>query len=326
MDPKYAEIAKAAHALADKAFLAGLRDRRPAAVVIATTVLWLQIIAAWMVALVAPLWLVFIPFIIVCAVVQAMLLWVHEASHFSLFDSRRANDIWTDIFFAGPIGISAAAYRSRHSSHHAELGTLNDMDGYPYRMNVRGTRALFAVLLKSLSGFLGLWLVRDKYLSDKIDLAPFRASPSWIAPLTFLFFNIGLLAICYLSGRWYLYFVLWAYPVVAVAMTLNIIRTVAEHQPDDFPNLHPVARTTTPNPFEKWMLYQANFNYHVEHHVFPTIPRHNLKKLHLHLVEKGLYRQFPESIQLSGFGKFWKLSRNKTQNDFTDAVQDAVNV
>jgi fatty acid desaturase len=325
MDPKYSELAKAAHALVDKSYVASLRNRRPSAVLIATAALWLQIIAAWLIALLAPLWLIFIPFIIVCAVVQAMLLWVHEASHFSLFENRRANDVWTDIFFAGPIGISVAAYRSRHSSHHAELGTENDLDGYPYRMKVRGSRALLAVLLQSLSGLLGVWLVRYKYLSDKTDLAPFRASPSWIAPLVFLVFNAALLALCYLSGRWYLYFVLWAYPVVAVSLALNIVRTVAEHQPDDFPTLRPVARTTTPNPFEKWLLYQANFNYHVEHHVFPTVPRHNLRALHLHLVEKGFYRQFPNSIQHSGFGKFFQIARNTKNNDFTEAVQDAVN-
>jgi fatty acid desaturase len=135
-----------------------------------------------------------------------------------------------------------------------------------------------------------------------------------------------------LAGRWYLYFVLWAYPIVGVAVALNIVRSVAEHQPEDFPRfrdgletaMRPVARTTVPNWFEKWMLYQANFNYHVEHHIFPTVPRHNLGKLHRHLVIKGFYRQFPNSLQSSGFAKFWQLARNRKYDDFSDAVEDAI--
>jgi hypothetical protein len=35
------------------------------------------------------------------------------------------------------------------------------------------------------------------------------------------------------AGRWYLYFLLWAYPIIAVAIALNIVRTIAEHQPED---------------------------------------------------------------------------------------------
>ena len=49
----------------------------------------------------------------------------------------------------------------------------------------------------------------------------------------------------------YLYFVLWAYPILAVAITLNIVRTIAEHEPEDYPRfengevaMRPVARTT----------------------------------------------------------------------------------
>jgi fatty acid desaturase len=336
VDPKYAELARAAHPLVDKSFLAGLKEKRPAAVFVATAAIWLQLILAWALALLGPIWLVFMPFLVSCALAQAMLLWVHEASHFSLFDSRRTNDIWSDIFFAGPIGITVAAYRVRHSSHHADLGTGLDQDGYPYHIEIRGRGALMAAMGRSLSGLMGLWLARTKYLGNyaesgvKQSAAP--VSPRWIGPLMTVTFNSVLLLLCVLAGRWYLYFVLWVYPIVAVAVALNIVRSIAEHQPDDFPRfrdgleaaMRPVVRTTVPNWFEKWMLYQANFNYHIEHHLFPAVPRHNLGKLHRHLVAKGFYRQFPNSLQGSGFVKFWQLSRNKTYNDFSDAVEDAV--
>jgi hypothetical protein len=71
-----------------------------------------------------------------------------------------------------------------------------------------------------------------------------------------------LLSACIYVGRWYLYFLLWAYPIVAVAIALNIVRTIAEHQPEDYPRRDlngdivtmPLARTTLPNWFEKWLI------------------------------------------------------------------------
>lgn len=333
MDPKYSEMARAAHLAVDKAFLAGLKEKRPAAIFAATTAIWLQLVLAWALALLGPLWLVFIPFIVFCALAQAMLLWVHEASHFSLFDNRRINDIWSDVFFAGPIGITVTAYRERHSSHHADLGTDLDQDGYPYHIKVRGRRALMEAMGRSLTGLTGLWLARTKYIGRLAEFgSPTQVSPRWVGPLITGVFNLTLILLCVLSGRWYLYLVLWVYPIVAVAVALNIVRSVAEHQPEDFPRfrdgletaMRPVVRTTVPSSFEKWMLYQANFNYHVEHHLFPTVPRHNLGKLHLHLVAKGFYRQFPCSLQSSGFRKFLQVARNKKHDDFSGAIEDAM--
>lgn len=332
MDPKYGDLARCAHPLVDKSFLASLKEKRPSAVFVATLVIWIQLIIAWTLAFLAPMWLIFVPFLITCAIVQAMVLWVHEASHFSLFDDPRMNDIWCDIFFAGPIGISVSAYRGRHASHHAQLGTSNDLDGYPYQLNVRGTRALLHVMFQSLSGVMGLWLARNKYLRVGSEPSASRISARWIGPVVTIVFNISLAYFCFLNGRWYLFFLLWVYPIVAVAIALNIVRTVAEHQPEEFPQfqdgtevaMRPVARTTVPHWFEKWLMYQANFNFHVEHHLFPAVPRHNLPKLHRHLVEKGFYRHYPKALQRSGFKKFWRLTRNRTHDDFTDAVQDAI--
>jgi fatty acid desaturase len=237
-------------------------------------------------------------------------------------------------FFAGPIGITVAAYRMRHSSHHADLGTSKDQDGYPYHIAIGDKLALMVMIGWSLSGLMGLWLARTKYIGSSPERPAEQVSPRWIGPLMTVVFNSVLLGLCILAGRWYLYFALWVYPIVAVAVALNIVRSVAEHQPEDFPQfrdglevaMRPIARTTMPNWSEKWLLYQANFNYHVEHHLFPTVPRHNLGKLHLHLVAKGFYRQFPNSWQSSGFAKFWQLAHNSRYDDFSDAVEDAIHL
>ena len=262
-----------------------------------------------------------------------MLLWTHEASHFSLFRERRFNDIWCDLFLSGPIGISVASYRNKHMTHHAHLGSNQDQDSYPYRFDIKGSAALARVMALTLTGALGLWLIFEKYLKPlackTVDAVN---APHWVAPMATIAFNGTLLGLCILSGHWYLYFLLWVYPIIAVAITLNVIRTVAEHQPEDFPKfrdgaetaMRPVARTTVPNWLEKWMLYQANFNYHIEHHLYPAVPQHNLAHLHRRLVDGGFYRRFPGLLQRSGIAKFLVLARNRNYNDFSDPVNDAV--
>jgi fatty acid desaturase len=317
--------------MVDPALVASLKRPRPSAVYSATALIWLQIVLSWSLALFGPLWLAWIPFIVHCAVTQGMLLWVHEASHFHLLSGRRSNDVWCDIFFAGPIGMSAASYRLRHLSHHAHLGTAQDADSYPYRQSIKGAPALAWVLIKTLSGFMGLWLAVEKYGLSARRAAGAAVSPRWLAPVVTAVFNLALLGACVATGRWYLYFVLWVYPILAVAITLNIVRTIAEHQPQDYPRIEngevtmvAMARTTVPNRFEKWLMYQASFNYHVEHHLFPAIPQHNLVHLHRHLLAKGFYERFPGCVQRSGFAKFIQLSRNRTHDDFTDPVEDAL--
>lgn len=332
-DSVYAECARAARTMVDAEFLAELKKPRPRVVYGATALIWLQLVVSWAIALWGPLWLLWLPVLINAGATQGMLLWVHEASHFSLFPDRRKNDIWTDVFLAGPIGMTAAAYRAKHMTHHAHLGSDKDEDSYPYLEPIKGTRALLKLLVRVASGSIGLWLAMSKYVTGVGSGSPAKSvAPRWLGPLVTLVFNLGLLGLCVYVGRWWVYFAVWVYPILAIAILLNVIRTIAEHQPEDFPryedgretSMRPVARTTVPNPFEKWLMYQANFNYHVEHHLFPAIPQHNLRVLHERLVSRGFYQQFPSSLQRSGFRKFLELAQNRTHDDFTDPVHDAI--
>jgi fatty acid desaturase len=80
-----------------------------------------------------------------------------------------------------------------------------------------------------------------------------------------------------------------------------MVRTCAEHQPEDFPaadlDKPPIVRTTLPSVLEKWLIYGINFNYHLEHHLWPHVPFFNLPKLHAHLAERGFYEQRPDLLQ-----------------------------
>jgi fatty acid desaturase len=133
------------------------------------------------------------------------------------------------------------------------------------------------------------------------------------------FWNLTFLGYFYICDRWYFYFVVWLFPVLTTMVLITVLHTLAEHQPDAYdgdPRTladQPVARTTLPNPLEKWIFFQTNFNYHFEHHAFPTIPCHALPVAHAALRNAGFYVRYPELLQPSCLGRVFRLSRRQRE-------------
>lgn len=246
-----------------------------------------------------------------------MQLWVHESSHFNLFPSRKLNDLWATIFFASPIGVSVRTYRQFHMTHHARLSTTTDMDRFAFNVDVGGPKRLLGLFLRGLSCVEGLRIVAKKYLGPKCTAS--AEGRDWSLVIT-AGWNTLLLVACILADRWFLYLLLWVYPILGIAITTNLIRSVGEHQPIGFvgpasagQDIAPISRTTLPSPLEKWLMFQANFNYHFEHHLYPTVPAANLPMLHKYLIERGFYENHPEFIQDSAFAKVFSLSRGMAE-------------
>src|SRR3989338_3033625 len=130
------------------------------------------------------------------------------------------------------------------------------------------TNGNLLVTLKSLMGIYGLRTI-SRYVNKKTV-----EKNQFLRTLMSAFWNGGLLWLCIIHGRWYLYFLLWLIPLFTITKHLIIVRVTAEHQPHDYSknNLDDtphdgVVRTTLPNWLNKWIFYQVNFNYHVEHHM-----------------------------------------------------------
>jgi len=64
-------------------------------------------------------------------------LFIHEAAHYNLAPSRRANDRVADWLICWQIGTSIAAYRRVHAEHHRHLGQADDTE-ISYRRALTG--------------------------------------------------------------------------------------------------------------------------------------------------------------------------------------------
>lgn len=308
----YALAEKEARALCPSSMINRLKKKPIHRVIIATAVLWLQLLSAWLAALFGPSSLWVPAFLVICACISAMQLWVHESSHYSLFQNRKLNDFWATFFYASPIGMSVRTYRHYHMTHHARLATTGDMDRFAFNVNIKGRKQLIFVFLRGLLCLDAAGIIVKKYTGTGKIFAHETQDFSILATIGW---NILLLLTCFLAGRWYLYFALWVYPILGIAVTMNSLRSIGEHQPVGFigpisenQDITPISRTTIPNCMEKWLMYQSNFNFHFEHHLYPSVPAANLPALHRHLVDQGFYTRHPECIQKSGVAKVFALS------------------
>ena len=312
-DCNYTEVLSVARRTVEPDVVVRLVEFRPGYVVFRTLALAAANLAIWAAALTLPLWSLAVALPLVVVVQQEMLIWVHEGAHRTLFRNRTLNDFWVSFWFASPLGVNFETYRRSHMSHHRLLASAEDGDRWTYELYIRGA-AFKRVLLKAVFGFYGFSRAFKKYATGQYDrLDPDKTYPPTVNYLLFaLLWNGAFVAASVLAGRWWVYLVLWLVPLFSIAILITILRTISEHQPMDYEGrdpISPVIRTTLCSWLERRFLFPLNFNYHVEHHLFPQVPFFNLPRLHRELAARGLFETFPHVLQRSALGRINEIRR-----------------
>lgn len=246
------------------------------------------------------------PWVIAAAVIvigtrqQALFVIAHDAAHYLLTDSRRLNDL-AGRLCATLAGLSMCTYRVVHRLHHNNLYGALDPDtalhgGYP-----RGKAYLAKKLLKDLAGltawktyayFFGAPAINDETnvaLRPLNDTSPRLRTEAqrdrrWVIGL-----HLAALAIAAASGFLLEYLVLWILPLVTVVQAILRLRAICEHGAvSDTRSPLTAARTNQCPAWLAWLLFPHNVNYHIEHHLYASVPMHQLPALHRELMAQGL--------------------------------------
>ncbi len=252
----------------------------------------------------AVLWwhpLVIIPAIIVVSAGQhALAVLSHEAGHYRLFNNRPLND-FVGVVAGMVIGVSNGCYRIVHRLHHNHLYEANDPDlplmaGYP-----RGKSYLAKRLLKDLLGltahknyayFFGAPGTsnqgdgKPKLLDDtspRLKRAALRER--WLV----IGFHIAAMGVAFASGWGVEYLLLWILPLLTIFQMLLRLRAVMEHgSPMDTGSPITASRTNFAPWWLSWWLYPLHVNYHIEHHLYPSVPHYRLAECHRLLKAAGV--------------------------------------
>src|SRR5687767_5677098 len=229
---------------------------------------------------------------------HALFVIAHDAAHYLLYENRALNDA-VGRACAMLQGLSMRTYRVIHRMHHNNLYGELDPDtalhgGYP-----RGKGYLVRKLLKDLSG-LTAWKTYAYFLGGapalntqtNVALRPLDDTSAKLRSEArtdrdmVIAFHVTALAVFALSGYLVQYLVLWVLPLVTVVQAILRLRAIAEHgATTDFSSPLTAARTNVAPAWLEWLIFPHQVNYHIEHHLYASVPHYNLPALHRELVK-----------------------------------------
>lgn len=229
---------------------------------------------------------------------HALGIMAHEATHFTVAASRFWNDLLGNLFAAYPLTYAVQGYRTNHLRHHRWLETPKDpertaLDLYRDEWTYPMKRAKFYLLL--VTDALLLKQVRAFDLVRYVWEVPTGALPHVLA-VVLMHGSAAFLA--WRTGFFWSYVLLWLVPLFSVAIMCFRIRTASEHSalgpPEDrytreLPDTLATTRTTVGGPIGKFLFAPHNMAYHIEHHLYPSVPVFRLKKLHHTLLQNPEY-------------------------------------
>jgi len=106
---------------------------------------------------------------------------------------------------------------------------------------------------------------------------------------TVIVFHVVMLALFAWSGYLLQYLVLWILPLVTVVQAILRLRAIAEHgATTDFSSPLTAARTNVLPGWLEWLIFPHHVNYHIEHHLYASVPHYNLPRLHREMAARGV--------------------------------------
>ncbi len=249
---------------------------------------------------------------------------MHECAHGSLFRTRWMNEHLGKWLIAAPMWLQLADYRRHHLKHHAHTSLDGDPDLGLVTPFPTTRSSLARKFLRDLAGIafirrtIALLLMDSGVITYSASTGQQRVvpRPPVRSMLKGLLVNTGPMVLTNLAlwgvlaslGHGWLYLA-W---VLAYATTFSLflrIRSIAEHavaEASDDPLKN--TRTTDAGLLARLTVAPHHVNYHLEHHLLPTVPHYRLKRLHTLLWQRGAG---PQATTASGYLEVLKLASSQ---------------
>lgn len=223
---------------------------------------------------------------------------LHESAH-SAFAKNKTLNYVMGTFLSGYLIIQTmSSYKQSHvSKHHARFGEDEEDPDYQYAIqnDLYSNRSLcelfnknfiYPMLLTKVPSYMKSLLqdrLGDLKRNDKKEFLAFTA------------FWVIILALTILTGTFHYFLLFWVLPYLTTFNVIGWYIELSEHYPlmQKDNTLH-MTRNRHSHPVEKFLTGMHNENYHLIHHLFPTIPYWNLPKAHEILMRDENYRRLDQ--------------------------------
>ncbi len=220
----------------------------------------------------------------------------HECGHKTLFTSNELNQFVGDWLVSPPGMSNMNAYMRTHYPHHRLAGTHDDPDLPNYQDYPITRSRLKRKLIRDITGQTGIRTIR--FIANNIMNVHKLDEESRNCTLRGIAMNLLMIAVLSAFGEGWLY-LMWPAAIIFVQPLVSRVRQIAEHAA--VPDLYDMdarknTRTVYSDFLSRMMFCPHSVNYHLEHHLLPSVPKYNLVKLHNILLKKGYYEDvyFPK--------------------------------
>ena len=266
---------------------------------------------------------------------QAQAGWLqHDFGHLSVFKSSRMNHVAHKIIIGFVKGAATSWWNWRHFRHHSKPNVVvKDPDitfpelfifgrNFPVLWAKKHKQAALYHWQHFYFFFLGPPMLLPVYFHYEITRHIIKYKQWMDLALIFLFlvrfigiasYSLGLwgavglyMFVRFLESHWFT----WATQMSHIPMH------VSYDEKQDWPTLQTRASTNvSPTAFTSW--WSGHLNYQIEHHLFPTMPRHNFRKIaplvrdfcekhHLPYTVKNTFRAFADIVvSMRDSGELW---------------------
>jgi fatty acid desaturase len=225
-------------------------------------------------------WIVAVP--VIAGRMHALAGLMHDFAHYRFIADKKLSDTIGNLLLAWPIGATVAGYRRNHLAHHNYTNSGRDPD-WVVKLGTREytfPQEMRFALLNFLGYFVGVSSLRD------IRAAFGRVQDDDVSSrgqkLARIGFYVAIAVALTVTGTWAEYALYWAIPYLTVFFLLLYVRSVAEHFGETMEAASELngTRTVIPHFWERWFFCPHHLNYHLDHHLYPSVPFYNLPALH----------------------------------------------
>jgi fatty acid desaturase len=222
---------------------------------------------------------------------HALLILMHDGTHYRLFRNRALNDWVTEILLAWPHLVTMRTYRENHLAHHNFVNTDQDPDwlrkkDHPEWHFPQSPMSLLRLFIRDLTGVGGINLIRLASSLSSGASAPSNAYRR--AKLAFYLGAIGGIIALHGEKAVILY---WIIPYFSWLIFVMHVRSIAEHFAIGRAGQYGQTRTTGIGLLARIFVAPKNVNYHIEHHFFPSVPFFRLPQLHALLMSNAEFAE-----------------------------------
>jgi fatty acid desaturase len=243
-------------------------------------------------------WLLYALAVIAIASRQhALMIMMHEGAHQRISRNRAWNDFVSDMFCSFPLGLSTELYRRRHLQHHQHVNSDQDPDWTIMREyeDWQWPKDQIAAFRLFAGDFLGLaahkvvatfllWSPARKLIfKRKLKLAPADR-------LRLITFCTAVVALFGAFHLWLGFFMFWLVPFLTAFVAISRLRALAEHMVVESEHELNKTRHVDPTFLERLIVAPLNVNYHLTHHLYPSVPFYRLPEMHEVLMKEEVFR------------------------------------